>query len=87
MAAERGIRRGPVCVLSALEPCPTFEYVQSRIVRRTRPCHVLYHYGWDERLSWMYARLQTWFPFRIQIGLNGREWLAQQMRQVGLKFQ
>ncbi len=35
----------------------------------------------------MYARLQTWFPFRIQIGINGREWLAQQMRQERLKFQ
>src|SRR5262245_634438 len=51
------------------------------------PCHVLYHYHWHERLGWMYARLQTWFPFHIQIGLNGREWLAQQMRQQGLKFQ
>ncbi len=45
VAAERGIRSGPVCVLSVLEPCPTFEYVQSKIVRRKRPCHVLYHYG------------------------------------------
>jgi hypothetical protein len=35
----------------------------------------------------MYARIQTWFPFHIQIGINGREWLAQQMRQEGLKFQ
>ena len=87
MAAERGIRAGPVCVLSVLEPCPTFEYVKSKIVRRKRPCHVLYHYGWDERLGWMYARIQTWFPFQIQIGINGREWLAQQMRQAGLAFQ
>jgi hypothetical protein len=87
VAAERGIGSGPVCVLGALEPCPTFEYGQSRIVRRTRPCHVLYHYQRDERLGWMYARLQTWFPFRIQIGINGREWLAQQMRQAGLQFQ
>jgi hypothetical protein len=87
VAAERGIRTGPVCVLSVLEPCPTFEYVQSKIVRRKRPCHVLYHYGWDERLGWMYARIQTWFPFHIQIGINGREWLAQQMRQAGLAFQ
>lgn len=87
VAAERGIRSGPVCVLSVLEPCPTFEYVKSKIVRRKRPCHVLYHYGWDERLGWMYARIQTWFPFHIQIGINGREWLAQQMRQAGLAFQ
>jgi len=35
----------------------------------------------------MYARIQTWFPFQIQIGINGREWLAQQMRQAGLAFQ
>ena len=27
----------------------------------------------------MYVRLQTWFPFEIQIGINGREWLARQM--------
>jgi hypothetical protein len=35
----------------------------------------------------MYARIQTWFPFHIQIGINGREWLAQQLRQAGLAFQ
>jgi hypothetical protein len=34
----------------------------------------------------MYARLQTWFPFNIQIGFNGREWLAGQMDQDGLKY-
>ena len=86
VAAERNIKSGPVCVLSALEPCLTFDYVKSRIVQRKRPCHVLYHYCIDERWGWMYARIQTWFPFHIQIGLNGREWLAQQMRREGLKF-
>ena len=24
-------------------------------------------------------RVQTWFPFEIQVGLNGREWLSRQM--------
>jgi len=33
----------------------------------------------------MYARLQTWFPFNIQVGLNGREWLSRQMDREGLK--
>src|SRR4051794_9908597 len=74
VAAERGIHIGPVCMLSALEPCSTFDYVQSKIARRRRPCHVLYQYRVDERFGWMYARIQTWFPFHIQIGLNGREW-------------
>ena len=30
--------------------------------------------------------LQTWFPFRIQICLNGREWLARQMDPAGLPY-
>ena len=40
----------------------------------------------------MDSRIQTWFPFRIPIGLNGREWLARQMRNArtvdreGLKY-
>jgi hypothetical protein len=86
IATERGITSGPVCVLSALEPCPTFDYVKSKIARRKRPCHVLYQYRLDEQFGWMYARIQTWFPFHIQIGLNGREWLARQMSDGGLKF-
>jgi hypothetical protein len=35
----------------------------------------------------MSVRLQTWFPFEVQIGLNGREWLAQRMDQDGLAYQ
>ena len=31
-------------------------------------------------------RIQTWFPFNIQVGLNGREWLARQMDREGLKY-
>jgi hypothetical protein len=36
--------------------------------------------------GFMNARIQTWFPFSIQICLNGREWLARQMDQVGLGY-
>ena len=31
----------------------------------------------------MSARLQSWFPFNVQICLNGREWLATQFRRRG----
>jgi len=37
-------------------------------------------------VGWMYARIQTWFPFNIQIGLNGREWLARHMDKEGLQY-
>jgi hypothetical protein len=66
---------------------PTFQHRNTFLVRREAPCHVLYHYMIHPQLGWMYARLQSWFPFQIQVGLNGREWLAQQMRLAGIGFE
>lgn len=86
VAGDRGIQTGLVCALSTLEPSPTFEHRGTHIIRRDRPCHVLYQYQIHPQLGWMYARIQTWFPFNIQVGLNGREWLARQMDQQGLKY-
>ena len=87
VAQERHIEQGLVCAISATELHPTFQHRNTFLVRRQSPCHVLYHYMIHPELGWMYARLQTWFPFQIQIGLNGREWLAQQMRRNGMKFE
>jgi hypothetical protein len=51
-----------------------------------RPCGVLYQYQIHPEVGWMYARIQTWFPFNIQVGLNGREWLARRMDKERLKY-
>ena len=32
------------------------------------------------------ARIQRWFPFSVQVCVNGREWLARQMDGVGMKY-
>jgi len=86
IALERGVSSGLVCAISTLEPSPTFEHRGTHIIRRTRPCHVLYQYQIHPELGWMHARVQTWFPFNIQVVLNGREWLARQMDQDGLEY-
>jgi len=57
------------------------------LVQRSRKCLFVYQYWQDPQLGWMNARIQTWFPFSIQICLNGREWLARQMTQAGMGFQ
>ena len=87
LAAKQQIDSGLVCAISTVEPSPTFEYVKSRIASRVRPCHVLYQYQKHPELGWLYARIQTWFPFHMQVGINGREWLARQMEQQGLRYQ
>jgi len=44
------------------------------------------HYAVHPVFGFLNARIQTWFPFSIQICLNGREWLAHQMNAVGLAY-
>ena len=46
----------------------------------------LYHYYQHPTFGWLYVRLQTWFPFEIQVGLNGRDWLARQMDRDQLRY-
>jgi hypothetical protein len=49
-------------------------------------CLFLYHYQIHPVFGFLNARIQTWFPFSIQICLNGREWLARQMQAAGLDY-
>jgi hypothetical protein len=86
IAAERKVESGLVCALTSMELSPSFEHRGTHMVLRLKPCQVLYQYQIHPQVGWMYARIQTWFPFNIQVGLNGREWLARQMRQQGLKY-
>src|SRR5206468_4341436 len=92
LAAHGGIETGLVCLLSSVEPCRTFEVYRNRVTRRlelvarTRKCLFLYQYWIHPEFGFMNARIQTWFPFSVQVCLNGREWLARQMDRVGLSY-
>jgi len=93
IAREQGIKEGPVCVLTSVEPCHGFDIFRNRdakrleLVSRTRKCLHLYHYMFHPVFGFMNARIQTWFPFRIQVCINGREWLARQMEQEGIGYE
>lgn len=92
IAARDRITNGPVCVLTSVEPCWSFDIHKNRekkkleLVQRERHCLFLYHYFLHPVFGFMNARIQTWFPFPIQICLNGREWLARQMDSAGLGY-
>jgi hypothetical protein len=90
-ASTHRVRTGLVCVLSCVEPCWTFDKAltaDGSLTVRGEPgkCNHLYHYFIHPQFGWMYVRLQTWFPFEIQVGLNGREWLARQMDRDKLRY-
>lgn len=93
IARADGITSGPICALTAVEPCFSWRVAGNRqtqrlqLVRTQRQCLFVYHYWMDDMFGFMSARLQTWFPFACYVYLNGREWLSRQMDQAGLGYQ
>jgi hypothetical protein len=89
------VERGLVAILRCVEPCRTYEIhgeskgakTQIRPVLTHAKCLHLYFYHQHPTFGLMHLRLQTWFPFQIEICLNGREWLARQMDRAGLGYQ
>lgn len=92
IAQEDGIADGLICVLTCVEPCRSFDIYRNRqekrleLVARHRKCKFLYHYWIDRRFGFMSARVQTWFPFSIQVCMNGREWLARRLDEKGMSY-
>lgn len=93
IAEEEEISEGLICVLSVLEPCSTFTVRGNRqkqkleVVRRNSKCLHFYFYFIDPEFGFMHVRLQSWFPFQVQIYINGREWLARQLAQSGITYE
>jgi hypothetical protein len=87
---EDPVETGLICVYKVVEPCTTYEVHRSREKKRLElqpklgKCLHLYHYFLDPEFGFMNARLQTWFPFSIQIWVNGRYWLQQQLDKAGI---
>jgi hypothetical protein len=92
IARTDGIEQGLICILTAVEPCLSYELTRDRDAKRLRleprhrKCLYLYHYQIHPVFGFMHARIQTWFPFSIQICINGREWLARSMDAAGLGY-
>ncbi len=90
IADKHQVKEGLVCVLQALETCWAFDVNSVNGVLKVQgersKCSFLYHYYLHPQFGWMFVRLQTWFPFEIQVYLNGREWLARQMDREGLNY-
>jgi hypothetical protein len=82
IAKRDAIEDGLICVFKTVEPLLGFSIHRNREAQKLelrmepRKCLYLYHYYRHSVFGFMHIRLQTWFPFQVQIWLNGREWLA-----------
>lgn len=92
IAVRDHVQSGLICVLTCVEPCYSFEVGPNRERKRLElrygpsKCRHDYFYVLDPELGLLHLRLQTWFPFTLQVCMNGREWLARQMTEAGLGF-
>jgi hypothetical protein len=92
IAQRDQIEEGLICILSCVEPCTGYTVYRNRerktldLQIRPRKCLHHYHYLMHPQFGLCHLRLQTWVPFQVKLCLNGREWLARQMRAAGIGF-
>jgi hypothetical protein len=88
-----GLSEGLICVFAAVEPCRAFTVRGNRethrleVVRENRKCLHFYCYYLEREFGFMHVRLPSWFPFTLQICVNDREGLGQQLDQDGIAYQ
>jgi hypothetical protein len=92
LAATHPCTAGRLAVLSCVELCWTYRLRKNdkgwiKPVKERAKCVHYYHYFRHPHFGLCYVRVQSWFPFTIRVGLNGRHWLCQQLQQRGVAFQ
>lgn len=90
---RRGEQPGLVCILSAMEACPSYKPWHDKTTHKTflRPdsgkCLHYYFYFVDERYGLCYLRVPTWCPFRLQFYFNGHNRLATALRKARVQYE
>jgi len=92
MAGSQRRAQGLIAVLGCVEPCQVMQVRGNPHTKRLElrvelaKCKHYYHYYLDPAYGLRYTRLQSWFPFTMHAGLNGREWLARQLDRAGIPY-
>lgn len=90
LAAQDGLTEGLVCIFQTQEACSSFKVAygigRPRLVKSRPRCRVFYLYYLDRDFGLLHIRLPTWFPFSLQVYVNGHEWLARQLTQAGIGY-
>jgi hypothetical protein len=81
---------GLIAVLCTQESCRTVQLAygpkRPSFVFAYRQQRVLYFYLNDPQFGRMFVRIQTGFPWRVQVYVNGHDWLARQLHTKGIGF-
>lgn len=90
---KKNYKTGVIAAFATLEPCRTFKVVKNHELKKLMlkatktKCKKIYIYINDEEFGWMFVKIQTWFPFDVQIYINGREYLSKIFDKNKLKYE
>ena len=66
---------------------PNHETKKLEIISKPTKCKHYYFYYNDEEFGLMYLKIQTWFPYNVQIYINGREYLSKLLDKNNIKYE
>ena len=86
-------KTGLITALSAVEICNTMTVKPNKetklleVTQRPTKCKHYYFYYNDEEFGLMYLKIQTWFPYNVQIYINGHEYLSKILDKNNIKYE
>ncbi len=81
------VDEGLICVLKTLESCKTAKVVGkegNHFLKSSSTKCLLYYL--EPEFGFMFVKIQTWFPFHIQIYINGRELMKHVFDANGISY-
>ncbi len=85
------VDEGLICVLKTLEACRTARVVGGEgkqfLKSSQTKCLHYYLYYLDREFGVMFVKIQTWFPFNIQVYINGREFMKHLFDANGISYE
>ena len=88
---ENPIDEGLICAISVVELCQTLQPKMQEdgklaLITANRKCKYYYLYFSDEEFGFMHFKIQTWFPFQVQVYINGREMMKHVFEENGITY-
>lgn len=86
-------KTGLITALSTVELCntmtvkPNHKTKKLEVTSRPTKCKHYYFYYNDKEFGWMFLKIQTWFPYNVQIYINGREYLSKIFDKENIKYE
>lgn len=90
---ENPSKTGLISAFSTVELCrtitvkPNHSSQKLEIVSKNTKCKHYYLYFNDAEFGWMFLKIQTWFPYNVQIYFNGREYLSKLLDKNNIKYE